>query len=64
MVAVAAPKKSALDYARAVRSRAPHSLVISPGRDTPITGDIPLDLPMTVYGRDCEPTALTVNDIF
>ena len=63
-VAFDTPLNSALDYARAVRSRAPHSLVISPGRDTPITGDIPLDLPMTVYGRDCEPTALTVNDIF
>lgn len=58
------PLSSALDYARAVRENAPHGLLISPGRDTPIGDNIPLEMPMTVLDQDCLPTKLGVGDIF
>ena len=59
-----APLNSAADYARAVRANAPHGLLTSAGRLEPIGDDIPLEAPMTVLDRRCEPTALGVRDIF
>ena len=58
------PLTSAQDYARAVLERRPHALVIPAGRDTPITGPIPLETPMTVLDRDGRPTGMTADDIF
>ncbi|MBQ9198089.1 MAG: PHP domain-containing protein [Clostridia bacterium] len=59
-----APLNSVQDYVRAVLLKTPHGLLVPPGRITPIGDDIPLGLPMTVFDRDCQPTALGIVDIF
>lgn len=63
-VAFDTPLNSAQDYVRAVLSRAPHQLIVSPGRDTPMAEMPEIALPMTVLDENGLPTRLTALDIF